>query len=609
MNRKNLTAAVLAGLAGAAGLAGTAQAVNLNPDGLGQVLIYPYFTSNDGNQTVLSVVNTTDQAKAVKVRFLEGYNSREVLDFNLYLSAYDVWVAGIADVDGTPNLFIPDTSCTVPYLYGMGIDAGMEYGMQPFLPYAYEGKNTDGGPTGIGRAAEGHFEMIEMGTLIDEDTCVGVDTVDGFDCPTAATKTLPARPGAATAATHVETADGPMPYDCNVLVENWTGYGGAKPHPYAGVWYDESEFGNLQASSDTLRNSGGLFGGAAVINPANGTMFSYDAKAIQGYDKTSDGVHYRPGNRFPSLRSGSVNTATVFFGVPQNKAVTLSYGSGVDAVSAVFMHDNMMNTYTVEEDLNAASEFVFTFPTKSFYVDTAIVGTYRICEPDPDDALGCEGWQPGDPYPNIINPEDQDEDCYWDEDDPLWVDFATCDIAEYTFSNVRPPFTDPFNDDGTACEVANVDHWDREESPSTPGTPGDDPPVVSPPPPPGTTPPGPAPFALCYEVNRLEVGGGDIFGETDLLSTTDLGNESGWVKLNFSYNVDLKDGLGKFERHQDRNGLVGLPVTGFTAEQYENGFLEGGSVLANYGGLFQHKASVRRISPNCEYHDTCPDPQ
>ena len=83
MNRKNLTAAVLAGLAGVAGIAGTAQAVNLNPDGLGQVLIYPYYTANDGNQTILSVVNTTDQAKAVKVRFLEGFNSREVLDFNL----------------------------------------------------------------------------------------------------------------------------------------------------------------------------------------------------------------------------------------------------------------------------------------------------------------------------------------------------------------------------------------------------------------------------------------------------------------------------------------------------------------------------------------------
>ena len=34
MNRKNLTAAVLAGLAGAAGIVGSAQAVNINPDGL-----------------------------------------------------------------------------------------------------------------------------------------------------------------------------------------------------------------------------------------------------------------------------------------------------------------------------------------------------------------------------------------------------------------------------------------------------------------------------------------------------------------------------------------------------------------------------------------------
>ena len=128
MNRKNLTAAVLAGLAGAAGLAGTAQAVNLNPDGLGQVLIYPYYTANDGNNTLLSVVNTTNNAKAVKVRFLEGFNSREVLDFNLYLSHHDVWTAAIAKAEALVQptseayetdtfLIINDDSCTVPYLY------------------------------------------------------------------------------------------------------------------------------------------------------------------------------------------------------------------------------------------------------------------------------------------------------------------------------------------------------------------------------------------------------------------------------------------------------------------------------------------------------------
>ena len=96
MKRNNLTAAVLAGLAGIAGIAGTAQAVNMNPDGLGQVLIYSYYTTNDGNQTILSVVNTTESVKAVKVRFLEGFNSREVLDFNLYMSPKDVWVAAIS---------------------------------------------------------------------------------------------------------------------------------------------------------------------------------------------------------------------------------------------------------------------------------------------------------------------------------------------------------------------------------------------------------------------------------------------------------------------------------------------------------------------------------
>src|SRR5678816_671653 len=97
--KKKSLCAALAGI-GALGAVGAAQAVNLNPDGLGQVLIYPYYTTrtspagNDYN-SLLSVVNSTASVKAVKVRFLEGKNSREVLDFNLFLSPKDVWTAGI----------------------------------------------------------------------------------------------------------------------------------------------------------------------------------------------------------------------------------------------------------------------------------------------------------------------------------------------------------------------------------------------------------------------------------------------------------------------------------------------------------------------------------
>src|ERR1700693_3426983 len=111
--RKSLYAA-LAGV-GALGVTGAAQAVNVNPDGLGQVLIYPYYTTRAdgaGNAfaTLMSVINSTASAKAVKVRFLEGKNSREVLDFNLFLSAFDVWTAGIVQAGTGAGVFMSDHS-------------------------------------------------------------------------------------------------------------------------------------------------------------------------------------------------------------------------------------------------------------------------------------------------------------------------------------------------------------------------------------------------------------------------------------------------------------------------------------------------------------------
>ena len=73
-----------------------AAAVNLNPLGTGQVLIYPYYTVNAHQQTLLSVVNTNVSAgRVVKVRFREAYNGRAVQDFNLYLSPADVWTANV----------------------------------------------------------------------------------------------------------------------------------------------------------------------------------------------------------------------------------------------------------------------------------------------------------------------------------------------------------------------------------------------------------------------------------------------------------------------------------------------------------------------------------
>ncbi|NMG56927.1 hypothetical protein GPA23_20405, partial [Aromatoleum aromaticum] len=51
--KKQLLASVVAGL----GVVGSAHAVHVNPDGLGQVLLYPYYTVQDGYDTYVHVVN------------------------------------------------------------------------------------------------------------------------------------------------------------------------------------------------------------------------------------------------------------------------------------------------------------------------------------------------------------------------------------------------------------------------------------------------------------------------------------------------------------------------------------------------------------------------
>jgi hypothetical protein len=580
MNRKNLTAAVLAGLAGVAGIVGSAQAVNINPDGLGQVLIYPYYTTNGGNATVLSVINTTGQAKAVKVRFTEGLNTREVLDFNLYMSKYDVWTAALYDDEGTPTMVTTDTSCTVPYIYGNG-------GTQAFLPFAL----TDGGPTDISRTSEGHFEMIEMGTLTNESEYIGED---------ASGNPVVLNHDSAKAATHV---DG-VPADCGQLVEAWT-WEDTLDIDTQGYWLDNPFV-------DMDDPSGGLFGGAAIVNPSAGTMYSYDAKAIDGFATrviANDILHQEPGRVLPSLNSGNVKLASVFV-----KGVTVAeiLPRGVDAVSFVFMHDQIMNEYTTEGFVDAGTEWVVTFPTKHFYVYGPSIGLL-----------------PGDDV--IAVP-------------PFTTTWDYTAADEDASGNVIPAELN------LPCEVVLLNTiWNREEA-TIPGpddpTGGTLPPIVSPAPPfiPGPGPDPLIPFELCYETNVISFGEADeasidgtttrILGSSNFhnIDNKVLGFKYGWARLeldDYPYdrngNGQIDNELVDFETDASGNtvpvylipeselsriplgelgtgdlgGLQGLPVTGFAVQAFVNGFLgEGSDVLANYGGIFQHKGTRKIDSAN-----------
>jgi hypothetical protein len=136
-------------------------AVYLNPAGVGQALIYPYYTvrSAGGNayNTYVSVGNNSQTIAIVaKVRFREGRNSRVVAEFNLYLAPGDMWTAALVpDGEGT-RLVTADRSCTNPAIPAGGLS---------FSNAAFSGGDDRAG-TGLERTKEGHFEIIEMGSTI-----------------------------------------------------------------------------------------------------------------------------------------------------------------------------------------------------------------------------------------------------------------------------------------------------------------------------------------------------------------------------------------------------------------------------------------------------------
>jgi len=328
MKRNSLTTAVVAGIAGVAGFAGLANAVDLNPDGLGQVLIYPYYTVNKGQATLLSVVNTADVGKAVKVRFLEGYNSREVLDFNLFLSPHDVWVANVTEVtagDATSGgqINTQDHSCvdvlpTLPYPFSTaGFDGGAP------------GQGADDGPQTIDRTREGYVEIISMG-----------DIIPGSDLD--------------AATTHAQngTPDGGVP-DCGAPIGNTTA-----------------------TSADLVPPTGGLFGAGTVINVSQGTFFGYNADAVDGFSETV--LFTDPSSLQPTLQSANTPSivasgfARSYVFTNGGSLLTVDYAAGEDAVSAVFMADAIYNEYFNDPNFGAGTDWIITFPTKRFYVDKVL---------------------------------------------------------------------------------------------------------------------------------------------------------------------------------------------------------------------------------------------
>ena len=309
--KKKSLCAALAGI-GALGAAGATQAVNLNPDGLGQVLIYPYYTTRSdkaGNafNSLLSVVNTTASVKAVKVRFLEGKNSREVLDFNLFLSGHDVWTAALTPATGGgTQISTADKSCTLPF------------GQFPQV-FRTGLLGPDGAGATLDRTTEGYVEIIEMTTYSDSSTTAALVTHD---------------------------PPGGSPPGCATLT-------------------------NTQATNDSDSGAGitgGLFGGITLINVNSGSDYTEDAVALDNF-ATNQNLYSSSADTTPNLQSANPPTSVVIadFGLVFSSDWTTSPNLA-DPVSAVLMHDSIMNEFVLDSATASGTDWVVTMPTKRFYV-------------------------------------------------------------------------------------------------------------------------------------------------------------------------------------------------------------------------------------------------
>jgi len=116
--KKSTLALSIAAAIGSLGFVGAANAaMGETSGGVGHQLVYPYFTAQGGNATLMSITNTdTTNGKLVKVRFRGAANSDDLFDFTLALSPGDMWTAAVTQdaTTGLAQLATTDKSCTLP---------------------------------------------------------------------------------------------------------------------------------------------------------------------------------------------------------------------------------------------------------------------------------------------------------------------------------------------------------------------------------------------------------------------------------------------------------------------------------------------------------------
>jgi len=370
--RKNVLALSIAAMIGGLGFAGAASAdvvVGVAPlkpttattmsfaeGGVGHALLVPYFNAQNGNMTVMHVVNTdTSNGKAVKVRFRGALNSDDILDFQVFMSPGDVWTAAVtAGSDGVAQIVTADGTCTLPTLVKGQNQRFVTNRLNPGIAAADQANNT----------REGYVEIFNMADI--PQLLAGTTTVNPLY----------------TAIKHVNGTAPCTPAALNATLQNFT-----TPAAVAAAGFDTP--------------STGLLGDWYILNVAQTTTFSGGATAIRAENGTGQAianfVHFpqtdsnaptpdnytadplfRTVNVFTSGTTAPTGTlpaiAAANYDLPDMSTPYVTAPSQTAPLTQARLLTNALavtsisNQYANDASISAKTDWVFSMPTRRYNV-------------------------------------------------------------------------------------------------------------------------------------------------------------------------------------------------------------------------------------------------
>jgi len=342
MKKKILAVGVAATLGALSGVSNAA--LTVQPGGVGQINILPYYTVQNGNTTLISIANTDElNGKAVKVRFRGAEFSDDVFDFQLFLSPADVWTAAITLDGGVARMNTVDNSCTIPAKSDLNAK---------FVTARLKSPATG--------TREGYVEIINMGDIVKVPNYVEAT----------ATATQKAQQALYTATKHVA---GVAPCTASVLVGDV-----ANPNDLTG-----------SLTSPTS----GLTSFAVILNVAETKAFTVPATAIAQNAATAVPVRFA---RQARLTAGTTSAgfAPIAFGVAQTADGVFStnataggnvkmyefdlpdlstpYGTAdttaqLSELQAALAKSYVKTEYASDTGIDAMTDVVLSQPTRRYY--------------------------------------------------------------------------------------------------------------------------------------------------------------------------------------------------------------------------------------------------